>query len=267
MSKKKRCAKKHDRKNEISFENRLPANQSLMFRYDKGKLLVADENGVPFDLGLKSMVRSYQGERKKRIIAKATKLEYVTDHVGSWTDNFSYVFAIDTNTYPQKCYDYYCSVGFVYYAEIKWINDYERNMSCKPYMMIDWYHAEKTKIETITWTEVIKKLQESIPADKKVGIVVDSELGNLEGYNNRTAPIYEDWYLPENYTLIYATADASDEWCNKMIKQCDKAASIRLKEVVNSPRLKKNPTNNKAPIGIMSIFSHELNACRTWKDQ
>ena len=75
MSKKKRCAKKHDRKNEISFENRLPANQSLMFRYDKGKLLVADENGVPFDLGLKSMVRSYQGERKKRIIAKATKLE------------------------------------------------------------------------------------------------------------------------------------------------------------------------------------------------
>ena len=43
----------------------------------------------------------------------------------------------------------------------------------------------------------------------------------------------------KNYTLMYATADTSDKWCNKMIKQCDKTASQRLKEIVASPKMIK----------------------------
>ena len=42
-------------------------------------------------------------------------------------------------------------------------------------------------------------------------IVIDSELGNLEGYNNRTIPIFGLWTLLENYTFMYVTADTSDK--------------------------------------------------------
>ena len=54
-------------------------------------------------------------------------------------------------------------------------------------------------------------MQEIIPDNKKVVIVIDSELGNLEGYNNRTIPIFGLWTLLENYTFMYVTADTSDE--------------------------------------------------------
>ena len=42
-------------------------------------------------------------------------------------------------------------------------------------------------------------------------IAIDSELGNLEGYNNRTILIFGQWTLLENYTFMYATADTSDK--------------------------------------------------------
>lgn len=142
---------------------------------------------------------------------------------------------------------FFCSAAAIYYADIEKVNDYARNMTCRPFMVIDWYHPWAMKIETVTWMEVIKKLQELIPCDKKVGIVIDSELGNLEGYNNRTVPVFGEWYLPDNYTFMYATANTSDEWCNKMIRQCDKAATQRLAVIVNSPRLTVNPSGGNAP--------------------
>ncbi len=257
---KKRKKATFPRSNKIqsSKQIRLPKDWSMRISYDKGQFVIADKDGVPYDIGEQSMIRSYQGERKERVVTKATGLEFVTDQVGSWPENFEFIFAMDTNTHPEKCGDFYCSAAAIYYGEIEKINDYERNMICKPYMLIDWYHPWAMKIESVTWMEVIKKLQEIIPDNKKVGIVIDSELGNLEGYNNRTIPIFGQWLLPENYTFMYATADTSDEWCNKMIKQCDKTASQRLKEIVASPKMTKNPNGGNAPIGFISFSSEQL---------
>ena len=93
-------------------------------------------------------------------------------------------------------------------------------------------------------------------------IAIDSELGNLEGYNNWTIPFFGQWTLLENYTFMYATADTSDEWCNKMIKQCDKTDSQRLKEIVASPKMTNNPNGEKAPIGFVPLISEQL--CKWW---
>ena len=86
--------------------------------------------------------------------------------------------------------------------------------------------------------EVIKKCKKKSYYINVV-IVIDLELGNLEDYNNRTIPIFGLWTLLENYTFMYATADTSDKWCNKMIKQCDKTALQRLKEIVTSLKIMK----------------------------
>lgn len=260
MSKRKQKRQTYKRENKIYTSKilTLPRNKDLLISYDKGQFILANENGIPYDLGSQSMVRSYQGASNERIIAQATDLDFMTDHVGSWPENFDYIFAMDTNTYPQKCDDFFCSVAAIYYGEVQRISDYERNMTCKPYMIIDWYHPCALKIETVTWMEVIKKLQERISANRKVGIVIDSELGNLEGYNNRTIPILGQWYLPENYTFMYATADATDEWCNKIIRECDKSASRRLTEVVAAPRLKKISAGGNAPIGFISYLNNEV---------
>lgn len=260
MSKKNRNKKTYPRNNKIQASRKisLPQNWNMNISYEKGQFMITDKNGIPYELGPQSMIRTYQGETKERVVAKATNLDFVTDQIGSWPENFDFVFAIDTNTHTSKCGDFFCSAAAIYYADIERINDYARNMTCKPYMIIDWYHPWNMKIETVTWMEVIKKMQEVIPTNKKVGIVIDSELGNLEGYNNRTTPIFGQWCLPENYTFMYATADVSDEWCNKMIKQCDKSASQRLSEIIRSLKLISNPTRGNAPIGFISYYDENL---------
>lgn len=260
MSKRKKRGPKYNRNNHIKTDKSITISKydKIFVSYDKCQFIISDEAGNPYDTGLQSMTRFYQGERKKRVVAKATHLQYMTNEVGSWSDNFDFVFAVDTNTHLQKCEGFFCSAAMVYYGDIKRISDYERNMICKPFMIIDWYHSSKIKIETVTWMELIKKLQEIIPKDKKVGIVIDSELGKLEGYNNHTTPIFEQWFLPENYTFMYATADSNDEWCNKMIKQCDKGATQRLKEIIKAPRIKNNSSEISVPIGFLTIFSENL---------
>ena len=47
------------------------------------------------------------------------------------------MFAMDANTHPEKCGDFYCSVAAIYYREIEKINNYEINMACKPDMLIN----------------------------------------------------------------------------------------------------------------------------------
>lgn len=261
MSKRKHKKYTYPRQNKTEYIQSLtiPQYKDLLISYDKGQVRISDKNGNLLDLGPQSMTRSYQGQSKEHVVAKATNLGYVTDQVGSWAENFDYIFAIDTNSHPQKCNDFFCSVAFVYYGKVQKINDYERNMEGIPYLIIDWYHPCKVKIELISWMETIKYLQKFIPSNKKVGIVIDSELGNLEEYNNRTIPVFEKWYLPDNYTLIYATADSSDEWCNKMIKQCDKSASIRLNEIIADPKLKQNIPGCVAPIGYISVNQNVFN--------
>lgn len=93
------------------------------------------------------------------------------------------------------------------------------------------------KPELVNW----KRLIEMIVIDKGyhpsllIGIVVDSEQDNLEAYNKRLKPIIDEFYLPENFELMYASADASnDTILNQAITYCDKAAKQRLQELKNA---------------------------------
>ena len=90
---------------------------------------------------------------------------------------------MDVNTHPEKCGDFYFSVVAIYYHEIEKINDYERNIVCKPELLIDQYHPWVMKIESVTWMEVTKKYKKK-SCYINVMIVIDLELRNLEGYNN-----------------------------------------------------------------------------------
>ena len=69
---------------------------------------------------------------------------------------------------------------------------------------------------------------------------------------------FGQWTLPKNHLFMYETADTSDEWCNKIIKQCDETASQRLKEVAAWPKMTKNPNGGNAPIGFISLIIEQL---------
>ncbi len=61
------------------------------------------------------------------------------------------------------------------------------------------------------------------------GIVVDSDLDILQKINAREEPIFDDFFIPENVTLIYASADSGKETLiNKLIRATDRVARNSL---------------------------------------
>ena len=258
MSKKKRSRKVRKRSINIEASKTLTIgpNQQIFAVYKDGNAYLADENGVPYDTGLQSMVKTYQGQNKERVIAKATNLNPTIDRVLSWPDNFDYLFAIDTNTHTEKYDNCYYSVAAAYSAKVTKVSEHERLFNCRLHMIIEWFYTQYVKIEPYSWRELILELSKTIPTDKKVGIVVDSELGNHDEYNNRTIPICGEWYLPENYSLIYATANVTDEWCNRMIIQCDKTATAIMEENYKAHRISFNLKDYPIQIANISLIDH-----------
>lgn len=87
--------------------------------------------------------------------------------------------------------------------------------------------------ERLAWKLFIEKiLQIQKLHDKKIGIVVDSELGLIGEFNNRKKYIIDSFYLPENFRFIYASADKNDTVLNWAIKQCDIAAGKILNYII-----------------------------------
>lgn len=89
--------------------------------------------------------------------------------------------------------------------------------------------------ENIAWMRAIQFVTAN-PAynmNLKFGIIVDSDLGNISSYNNRSKPIYSDFYLPKNIELIYASTDVGKEYlANKLISLYDKDATKLLEDIM-----------------------------------
>jgi len=79
--------------------------------------------------------------------------------------------------------------------------------------------------ENYAWYEVVRAVQstEGYSSDMKIGIIVDSDLGNLGYYNARQRPIYGEFYLPENVRLVYGSSEVgtTEYAANGVMKYCD----------------------------------------------
>ena len=120
------------------------------------------------------------------------------------------------------------------------------------------YHNIKCKPENVAWREVIKLIQKApnYSNRKKIALIVDSDLGDINSYNMQALPIIGDFYLPENFHLIYASADNGGEnIANKMIKLADKIASDVLKNIEH------NFTNKH----LIEIKNKEYSHYRDWE--
>lgn len=66
-----------------------------------------------------------------------------------------------------------------------------------------------------------------------IGFITDSELGSHQAISNRKLAIYGEHYLPQGFSLIYASADTGQELANKLIRFCDTESTrylARLKD-------------------------------------
>lgn len=249
--KKKNNQPSYPRKTTTSYTKMPIVTGDIQVETDGRMLILKDTNGNPLDFGTHTMVKSYDGKSKNVKLSKVSGLDYDFFDINDIPQYFDYVFAIDTNKTTEKNHDYYNGVGFASYCQF---NTEQGVMTCRPYMAIDWYCSFEENLEPHSWKTVIEHLQTIIPSDKKVGIVVDSEYDKLDAFNSRVEPLVFDWYLPENYSLIFATADKTDDWCNRAIKYCDKNANLRKAQIVKNPKDTVDPTNGYSIKGYISYL-------------
>ncbi len=137
---------------------------------------------------------------------------------------FTHLFAIDTNSIVSKNRSLSCGIACEIHEGALHL------VKCFP----DYTKVENP--EKINWVRFIKDIQQK-PAyspSHYFGIIVDSDLGSLSAINKREAPILDDFFLPENIQLIYASSDKkNDTFLNEAISYCDKIAKQVLDSLVN----------------------------------
>ncbi|MCK4944719.1 MAG: hypothetical protein KAS59_00445 [Alphaproteobacteria bacterium] len=82
----------------------------------------------------------------------------------------------------------------------------------------------------------ILKIAHDVSITSKEGqqfaIVTDTELGLHDQFNRQEKPIYGEYYLPNNFKLLYASADTGQEGLNRIFKFCDAEATKTLEYLV-----------------------------------
>lgn len=205
------------------------SNKGLNISYDP------TSDSVEFDgfvAGSQKLVRSYERESgKEKVVSDIPSVKGSTsfDAFENIKKDFDHLIAIDTNT--REFNGAVVSVT-VAYAVPEVVRSYGNEVPFK--FLGSFMKARKILSldnEGQGWHYVLSQLisEKYFSQSKKLGVVVDSKLGEMQRINDRKLPYFEDQYLPVFARLIYASDAMTDGLPNQMIRQCDVVADAVFK--------------------------------------
>jgi hypothetical protein len=179
-----------------------------------------------------SQVRSYFGDFKIRKLLEVPKdsNDHSVDELKKLS-RYNKIFGIDSNTTLIE--DTKVSIGVaccLVYEVDDVFNGWVFKPIPNPFPLV---YLGDLKIENYNWRQLINYIMahQDYEANHLIGIVVDSDLENLSDYNKKVLPIIDNFYLPPNFELIYASDKAMDSPLNGVIKHCHKLANAILSQV------------------------------------
>ena len=212
-------------------------NYTIKGDINSKKFQIVDEHGNPL---YAEKICIEQNRMRKSMVRKGPKEICKILYSGSLSLslneallNFDHIYAVDTNTKHVSdswlsagsiCYlTDYQKIGVEYTYRVKLVRQITSINMSRPYQM-----------EQHVWNAAISYIQSIISTDNTVALIVDCDLDNIPKYNERVLKIRDLEYLPENFTLIYASADTGSNIANKMISFCDFHANRILEELTSS---------------------------------
>ena len=117
--------------------------------------------------------------------------------------------------------------------------------------------------EKFGWMTEIKRIN-SVPlsGSKRFAIVTDHDLDSHTSYNAKETPIASDFYLPDNFTLMYGRGDGpTQNLLNYLVKQCDKESSDVLKMIEQNGYYQHGETKYSIDQIPVPIYSKKDNWC------
>jgi hypothetical protein len=194
-------------------------------------IVKTDERIIPT-----SFVTGYQRKERPGFNIKQTNriTNTVITNVHQNLEKFDFVLVVDTNS--KIINDDWVYLGVVLELVRSLSHDGKSINFGLRYMARYILQGFREKPENENWKNIIDFFmqQPNYNSNMKVGIVVDSDLGEIDNYNKRVKPIFGDFLLPDKFELIYASADAkNDSTLNKAINYCDNFATEQLKQLAN----------------------------------
>lgn len=213
----------------VEFENGLhPAKASVK---QNGDFIFFDENGN--EIKPSRMKREMHHDRMKGPKIRTSQvLEHGKGAISGLQPLAEYdvIFAIDTNT-ADVSGKRVSVAGFMPFSLVPADEGYTIKNHENQVQIYEFEGAPRKPELLAIWKLVLDLTKHGgIGLGSRVAIVTDTELGSLDDLNAREKPIYANHFLPEGFTLLYASSDTGWEVLNKFIRICDKAAEHTIKE-------------------------------------
>lgn len=139
-------------------------------------------------------------------------------------ENFDVVISVDTSYRPEDPQGRCCS-GVLLLSKVG-----DQKMVLNDALIIEFDHS-KYPPELAGWIIAIRMFKDAIPVDRRVGVLVDSDLRRLEAINKRSEQIVDGFELPNNFELVYASSDTkNDQVCNRTIWLSDRLSKYGIQE-------------------------------------
>lgn len=196
----------------------------LQISYDQVSDTFRLEGAEP---GSSRFVRSYKRDSgKERIItsAQSKNSDVSLNPLTFLKQNFDHLVAVDTNRISTAQGDIAVAVA---YQVPDMLSKYDYEIPFLPlacYAMLNVYSGLNPEI--LGWHLVIQNwLGSETARRRRIGMVVDSELDQLDQFNSRALPYIGHELLPTHVQFLYATDAAADTIQNQMLRYCDNAAN------------------------------------------
>lgn len=173
-----------------------------------------------------SFVRERRSGRDKELFRSAPSNQCPVLSPNDYLGRFHNLIAIDTNT------NYFnggkVSVTSAYHAMPMVSRISETRMLMGELALIEtWNIKNSISPENFGWWKVLSSIANLQSGEMGVvGLIVDSDLGNLDKYNSGSEPYFLDNVLPKNVELIY-NSDQGDpsHLSTRLIKNCHRSAN------------------------------------------
>ena len=211
------------------------SNRNIELQYNFSDKSIIVKNAKIYNAKMETTYKKASGKEKRTNSTPLDPQKLTFNSHSALHNNYDLLIAVDTNTVNidgQRL-----SITMSYFLE-KPLKYYDKQIPFFPgacYLFVD--IEDDINPEKLGWHTIISNnINQNIAKNFKIGLIVDCDLGLHDSINNRDRPYFEEFYLPSNIHLIYASSDSTtDSLQNKMISYCDKFASkiIKSEDLLN----------------------------------
>lgn len=175
-------------------------------------------------------------------------------------DKHDRIIAIDTN---QKEYNG-IFISSTAALELKFSHDMNNG---KFYRNVFIPSVIRLGIEKITeregWYNILGVLfaNNIINTNERIAFIVDSHLDELETINSHSIPVFSNFYLPENFKMVYASSDTGGEYLiNRLIRLADKLSGQYIDAIIQNGKQWVGKTTTDKRISLYLATCETTNA-------